>query len=184
MEKGANDYESSAKVVDGNLIISLPDAANPVVWRMELGSVKASALEVRKNDATGMHVLTLKTPKGELHEVAPFETRDAAVTALMRVSAALQSAEGKIAPSIVAVNPSGASARPVFQKPDGSAAKWLLALAGVLVVIFLFSYLAHIAPDAETASSAPGEETATTITGEPNVENGEPQSADKMLRGF
>ncbi len=185
-KKGANDYESSAKVVDGNLILSLPDAVNPIVWRMELGSVKASALEVRAHASDGTFLLLLKTPKGDVHEIAPFQTKDQAVTALMRVSAAMQSAEGRLAPvSAAAAPPHGVSApRPVFEKPDAGAVKWLLALGGVLGVIFLFAYLAKSAPTLDP-SSAPGAETATsTMTGAPGAESGVPQSADEALRGF
>ena len=64
-KKTNTDFESSAKVVDGNLILSLPDAINPVVWRMELGSVKASAMEVKKDAADGTFTLSQKLRKGK-----------------------------------------------------------------------------------------------------------------------
>lgn len=189
-KKSVNEFESSASVVDGNLILSLPDAINPIVWRMELGSVKASALEVRAHASDGTHVLSLKTPKGEVHEIAPFSSRDIAIAALMRVSAALQSAEGRIAPAAAsgAVLPVNApqAAGPVFHKPDAGAVKWLIALAGVLAVIFLFAFLAKSTPQFDgSASSAPVEDNATsTATGSANPESGVPQSADDMLKGF
>lgn len=188
----ATDMTSSAKVVDGNLIISLPDALNPIVWRMELGSVKASALEVRKQ-ADGTHLLVLKTPKGDVHEIAPFTARDTAVTALMRVSEALQDGEGKFAPAatsvIVGATPATGTAQPAYAparpvRDDAAGYKWLIALGAVLAVIVLFAYLARTAPTATIAQSIPGEETATSITGQPNAESGVPQSADELLRGY
>lgn len=186
-KKTADEFESSAKVVDGNLILSLPDAINPVVWRMELGSVKASALEVRPAAADGSHMLCLKTPKGEMHEIAPFQSREQAVRALMCVSAALQGAQGKIAPITVlptaAIPHSAVPAADQTDKSSGSAIKWLLTLGGVLIVISLFAYLSSIAPrSSETVGS--GEPTATSVTGESDTGSGVPQSADQVLRGI
>lgn len=187
--KGTNEFESSAKVVDGNLILSLPDAINPIVWRMELGSVKASALEVKTQNAEGPFVLTLKTPKGDVHEIAPYETRDGAVTALMRVSNALQSAEGRIAPAASkssGVGPLSPPVETVFIKPDSSTVKWLLLLGGVLLAIFLFAYMAKLSAPVQTAD-VPGMESATTVAPGPsgsNDGNGVAQSADDLLGGF
>lgn len=189
-KKQVNEFESSASVVDGNLILSLPDAINPVVWRMELGSVKASALEVRAHASDGTFMLTLKTPKGDVHDIAPFSAKETAVAALMRVSVALQSAEGRIAPFAPAAVPqataSAAAPAPVFQKPDAGAVKWLIALAGVLAVIFLFALLSKSSPQLDgLAASSPIEDNATsTTTGSDNPESGVPQSADDMLKGF
>ena len=71
---------ASAKVVDGKLILSLPDALTPVVWQMDLAHAKASALEVRcNNEAMNAYTLTLKTPKGETIEVAAFDERENAM---------------------------------------------------------------------------------------------------------
>ncbi len=190
-KKTSGDYESSAKVVDGNLILSLPDAINPIVWRMELGSVKASALEVKAHANDGTFLLALKTPKGDVHDIAPFESREYAVRALMRVSAALQGAEGKMTPSSAAIPLPGTSSaqsvpsRPVFDRSSGSALKWLLTLGGVLIVIFLFAYLSSLAPQQVIGTSTTdGSNTATSTTGVPEGESGVPQSADQMLRGY
>ena len=49
---GHGNYQSSARVVDGKLILSFPHALTPVVWQMDLSQTKASALEVQ-----GSHVL-------------------------------------------------------------------------------------------------------------------------------
>ncbi len=185
--KNENEWVSSAKVVDGNLILSLPDAINPVVWRMELGSVKASALEVKKNPSDGSFVLMLKTPKGEVHDISPYMDRAAAVTALMRVSTALQSAEGKINPSVSMAAATdrqafSSSNGPVFIKPDANTAKWLFALGAAILLIFMFAYLSKSSGQIETAG-IPSPETATSVTGQPNAESGVAQSADDLLKG-
>lgn len=98
LAKLTGEYSSSAKVVDGSLILSLPDALSPVVWRMDLGKVKASALEVREGEG-GVYVLVLKTPKEEINEIAPFDSRAKAVDALMAVSRAMEGAHGQIRPA-------------------------------------------------------------------------------------
>ncbi len=183
-KKNTDSHTSSAKVVDGNLILSLPDAINPIVWRMELGSVKASALEVRSHANDGTFLLTLKTPKGDVHDIAPYATRESAVGALMRVSSALQSAEGKIAPVSTATGGEAAggytaAARPAV--PAGTVLKWLLAFAGVILLVILFAYLSSLAP---TTPSGPDGVPASGYGAEDNAESGVPESADRMLRGF
>lgn len=179
-KKSTDEFESSAKVVDGNLILSLPDAINPVVWRMELGSVKASALEVKQQPADGTFVLSLKTPKGEVHDIAPFQSREYAVRALMRVSAALQGAQGKIAPAPVATPQGATTIINTTEKEGGSPLKWLLMLGAVLFVIFLFAYLSAVSSQNADVTSA----------GQPAIDaplddqSGTPQSADELLRGY
>jgi len=179
-KKTSGEYESSAKVVDGNLILSLPDAINPIVWRMELGSVKTSALEVRPQSNDGTFMLALKTPKGDVHDIAPFASKDAAVRALMRVTSAMQSAHGKITPVATSAAPQTTAPRAAPERDLGSALKWLLTLGGVLIVIVLFAYLSSLSP--EQADSNPG--TASSAAGQSDAESGVPQSADQMLRGF
>lgn len=179
--KSTAEYESSAKVVDGNIIISLPDAVNPIVWRMELGSVKASAMEVRSH-ADGTFMLALKTPKGEAHDIAPFAQKELAVRALMRVSAALQSAEGRM--GAPAATPIPFPERTQASEPRTertSALKWLLALGGVFIVIALFAYLGTLGAPAVYSGDT---NSATTVTGDQNAESGVPQSADSALQGF
>ena len=85
---------SSAKVIDGTLILTLPDAVRPVVWQMQLGQTKSSALEVREQG--GNWVLFLKTPRMDVLEIAPFSTKDAAVHALIAVSKAMEKASGQM----------------------------------------------------------------------------------------
>lgn len=179
MKSTGSSYQSSAKIVDGNLILSLPDAINPVVWRMELGSVKSSALEVRQASDAGPHLLSLKTPKGDVHDIAPYAAREDAVRALMRVSAALQGGQGKIIPATTAFPADSATS----VSTENGGMKWLLALGGVLAVIFLFAYVSGSTPQAPV-TNAPMADMATTANGAPNVESGVPQSADDLLGGL
>ena len=47
-----NDPCAHAKIVESTLIVSLPNAISPIVWRWDLSDVKASAMEiVEENNA-------------------------------------------------------------------------------------------------------------------------------------
>lgn len=174
-------YESSAQVVDGNLILTLPDAINPVIWRMELGNVRTSAIEVRAND--NLFLLTLKTPKGDVHDIAPFESRERAVHALMQVSKALGKAEGKIAPvqnSASAENYAPVANAATAAQKSGNGLKWLAAFGAIIILIFLFSYASNLSPKSEILGTA----TDTNNTPSASMESGVPIPADQALRGF
>lgn len=171
-------YESSAQVVDGNLILTLPDAINPVIWRMELGNVRTSALEVRAND--NHYLLALKTPKGDVHDIAPFENKDRALYALMQVSKALGKAEGKIAPQLATAQPHILQAQSPAVK-TGNGLKWISALGTIIILIFLFSYAARLSPDGEVLGGVSEQTTAPSGSAS---QTGVPLSADQELRGF
>lgn len=91
----AEKYISTAKVIDGTLILSLPDAVTPVVWQMELGQSKSSALEIR-NTGNDNFTLTLKTPRQDVLEIATYNNRDQAIKALLVVSQAMEKAHGQL----------------------------------------------------------------------------------------
>ena len=119
IETLTGNYSASARVIDGTLIISLPQAMTPVVWRMELGHVRASALEVRKQEG-GTFMLTLKTPKGDISDIGLFDNRGRAVEALMAVSRAMEQAQGQLRP--LAANSAGVTNLPALRPT--TAAHW------------------------------------------------------------
>ena len=82
----------SANVVDNSLVLSLPNAINPVVWRMELAKAKMSAIEIRE-DKLGDFTLILKTPKGDSNEIARFNDKSDALKGLGAISSAMSKAE-------------------------------------------------------------------------------------------
>ncbi len=90
-------YKSSAKIVAGTLVLSLPDALSPVVWRMDLGTAKSSAIEVRENE-TGQYDLILKTPKADTHIIAVYTFKIKATRALMVITKAMGKADRQIVP--------------------------------------------------------------------------------------
>jgi hypothetical protein len=151
IESITGGYVSSAKVVDGALILSLPDAISPVVWRMDLGSVKSSALEVR-DQKDGTYMLTLKNPRDDVHNIAPFAEKAIAVRALMAVSHALEHGHGhshaNAARSSLLSNdilPPPPRA-PAYQPTDSGMAKWATGIIAVLVLFVLIGVLVHQTP--------------------------------------
>lgn len=177
----AEKFVPNAKVVDGVLILSLPDALTPVVWQMELGQSRSSALEVREQE-NSRFVLTLKTPRQDVQDIATYSKRDLAVKALMIISQALEKAQGQIKPvssetgrNLVTVRQQETSSNVNFWKNFiFKVLKVCAVLGGVALVLFILSLIifAFISPSGDTAS----------ISQNSNLEN-VPVSADDFLEG-
>ncbi len=169
----AQKFEPSARVVDGKLILSFPNAISPIVWQMDLNDVKASALEVTTAKDGETYALTLKTPKGENVQVAPFANKNEAVEGLMAASSALENAHGAIAP--------GSAAAGSYGGPHGKKSRWGkwggIAL-GVLLIFVLLNILAAIAnQNPQNMTQTSGVSTTAANPTEPGV----PVSADDFL---
>ena len=209
IENVTSGYGPSARVVDGTLILSLPDAITPVVWRLDLGQTKASALEVRTDreddddgdegkggGGSGRFTLVLKTPKGEVHEIAPYDTRARAVQALMAVSYAMETAQGQMRPfsandgrraQVPAVIPGMAA---TGYEPKGGKA--LTALGAFALVVVLIVAILNIGPhraslpmsDADLAAAGSPASQAAQVTGANGGApvSGVPVSADQFLQ--
>jgi hypothetical protein len=166
-------YQSSAKVVDGNLILSLPDAQTPIVWRMELGSVKASAMEIRTEQNDPYFHLVLKTAKGETQKIAPYDTRDQAMRALIAISKALETAQPQ----------NQDDGRSGVKKSKSSWLKWVLiiplGLIGLFVILSFISFTTR--NNALQTGNAP---TLDQPAPQSDTQSGVPIPADEMLRGF
>lgn len=162
-------YASSACVVDGTLVLTLPDAISPVVWRMDLGQAKASALEVRDNgDKT--YSLVLKTPRGDVNEIAPFAQRQQAIKALMAVSHAMEHAHGQTRPvSVAAANDAGGRKK----------GRVMTSIVAVLLLLFLILIFINMGPQVLPVTDTAA--TGAAVTGE--AQPGTPVSADDFLRG-
>ena len=168
----SDPMKSSAKVVDGKLILSFPGALRPVVWQMDFSHVKASALEVQEKEEH--FVLSLKTPKGETVEVAPFETKKEAVDGLLEASKALESAQGQIRP--VASNDTESAPATAPAPSKKRTQKWLAPLLGVIMLFILLTVWASLSaplPNTNATSTASNASTGAV---------GVPLSADDFLR--
>lgn len=177
IESVRKDIAPSASVVDNTLILSLPDAVTPVVWRLDLGQTKASALEVREKE--GLYMLILKTPRGDVNEIAPYDNKQDAVRALMAVGHAMERAENPKAPANDSRTLPAIVGEP--RRRRGFLGKSLSALAAIVVIALVMTLIMNIGPrragmpSAETASGD-SEAAIAPATG------GEPVSADAFLQ--
>lgn len=135
---------STACIVDGKLVLSLLGAEKPIVWQMDMGQVKASALEVNQNEEKEVWDLVLKTPKGEHLEIAPFATKEDAVHALAAASKALKNAHGRIRPVSV-INAEGSDSVPHSGKVKKRKG-WVAPVLGILLLIVLITVWRSLAP--------------------------------------
>lgn len=186
IESITGNYAASASVIDGSLIISLPDAITPVVWRFDLGQARASALEVRPQD-DGTYMLLLKTPRGDVNNIAPFETKARAVGALMAVSRAMQQAHGQLRHAAAndgeSYDPSRlpVPVRPARRKSGvpGEKKNWAAGVFAILLIAMLVGILVNMGPQSVRSVSPAGGEARQQPAAQAS---GVPVSADEFLK--
>ncbi len=176
---------SSAEVVEKHLILSLPNAIDPVVWRMALTKIGTASFEVKPVKGKENYKLVLKPKKGAAELIAPFETKDEALEALVHASNALQRPEGEVAvaASTEASKNSNVQIQSRTHKPNSK--KWFYLLAGFLLVIGLYLYLASQIPNrvSDFGSDVVSNQTGTQKSGG-GAKTGVPLSADDFLSGL
>ncbi len=181
------ENKTTANVVDNHLILSLPKALDPVVWRMELKKTGAAAFEV-KEDKNGLSLLQVKLTKTSAETIAPFDNKSDAVEALMIASQALQNSsqstetlsgtKGKSSQTKKAKS----SNTTASANDNQSVSKWLIALLATGIIIALFSYLSNMVPNRTQISDTT---TSSSINGAPvTSKTGVPVSADDFLNGL
>jgi len=198
LKKHTVTHMTSAKVVDGTLILSLPNAVTPAVWRLDLGHTKASAMEVRKHE-DGQFVLVLKTPKGDLHDIAPFDSHDEAMAALMVVGQAMECAHGQIKPNFYATNENKKTGKQTNRKGEKAAlpaiyrkkekfsvGKLISGVVAVILLILAVNALMNLGPRPASSvyNQARTRNPVVSSTNAPVQEGktGVAISADKFLR--
>lgn len=182
---------SIAENVGGHLILSLPNAIEPKVWRVALDKIDTAAFEIKQEKNSENAKLILKPKKGTAEIIANFETKKEAVEALMAASKALstvtsvetiahtKAAKEKTAP---AKQTNYTDAAPVPQVKNTESKKWGIALVAAILVIGLYMYLTSLIPERVI-----GFETTTTanpVTSSPQQTTGVPVSADDFLGGL
>ncbi len=184
---------ASANVVDGKLILSLPEALTPIVWQMDLSDAKASAFEVIEQG--GNFSLTSKKQGSEKKDtIATFATRSDSVDALMATSHALASAHGHIRTEAANINAPNNTQAPQHttvyhtQKPKGGAGKWIIAIVCLLVILGLFTMMNSMKPRLPSSVDnaggfSPSSSTSQSGGGNNDAANaaGVPVSADDYL---
>ncbi len=184
-QKNDPTLNPTAQIVGGKLILSLPNAINPVVWQMDLAQAQAAALEV--NEKGKKFILNFKKGDGESTEIAPFETKAEAVDALMKASAALTQiqnstvsvpVQGHAASSVSSYN----HADEIFAEKKNANSKgksWIapvLAVSLLVILLFIWSMVDIVPADTNTGG---GLSSQSAIP--PAQQSGVPMSADDFL---
>lgn len=173
---------STVKVVDGKLIMSLPDAQTPVVWQMDIEQAQSAAFTVEEDKKKKTFTLVLKTQDGEVQNIAPFENKETAVNILMETSGALQNAHGQIKPTTMAHASNTNIASPVAQQNDDKNNKIgaILAVLLILVLIGIWSLSASNSVQLQNDRLLAPTETAISPQDAKSA-SGVPVSADDFL---
>ncbi len=182
MKKNASQKDNSnvdnAKIVDGKLILSLPNAQMPVVWQMDLEKTESASFTVIEDKKAKAFVLVLKGHDGKVDEIAPYDEKQNAVDILMETSSVLQNAHGQIKPGSAA-NSNTAAANQKDSDKLGAG----LAAALVVVLILIWVFVAAAPQTAPGTSVASGDTSAPAALGNSSSRqsSGVPVSADDFL---
>lgn len=178
---------TQAKVVDGKLILSCPNALTPVVWQMDLAGASNSAFEVKIDEAANQAVLTTRKQGAQKVEtIAPFAKKEDAVQALMATSRALENAHGHIGAYSAEHAPTGGAQPQIVHThvpaKKGSWGKIAVGILGIIIIFVLFGMIQSMKNYTPSTSTA-GRTTASSGTSSGAAsEAGVPMSADDFLR--
>lgn len=185
LKKITSNTNISADVVDGYLILSLPGAIDPVVWRMALDKIGTASFEVKKLKDNDKAKLVLKPKKGTAEIIASFNTQEEALDALVAASNAMQS-DGQKQTVTANENSPKASGKTKNKKQNktqkSNGNQWGIAFIGALAVIGLYYYLTTQIPQEINTAGTQG--STTTQTSSPTSTAGKPISADDYLSDF
>lgn len=202
-QKQVSPHKAEASVIDGVLIVSMPNADTPAVWRFDLSQVTIGGVEVRED--SGKFIIGARNAKGELQDIATYPTRETATQALNAITGAMMNAptfrpaaaSSSAAPdSSVAAMPAHIAAAAAPQQ-RGFVSRWARRLGTLAVIVLLLGgimFLVAITGMFDGGDSMSGEQTAnsnlpasssttadTSRLGE--IEPGVPASADDLLGG-
>ena len=144
-------YQPSARVVDGTLVLTLPNARTPTVWRMGLEAASAASFQVVQAGDRDGHTLVMSAPDDQQYDIASFDDRDAAIEALLAASGAMQDAGHKEqaaspgAPDYIQVAPA-AKFQHDAQRGRSGRGRGVLIAAGVALIVILLYMIANTGP--------------------------------------
>ena len=173
---------SSAEVVDNHLILSLPNASEPVVWRMALDKIGTASFEIKPVKGEDAYKLLLTPKKGTAETIAPFASKEEALAALMQASDAMQrpAQQSTQAEAVQNISMAHMGASGIAGAGNKASRKWLYLLLAFLAVVGLYALMLKQMPNKVdnfgNALSSPSSGGANQI--------GVPQSADDFLNGL
>lgn len=136
MSAAKKDKTFNVTIVDGKLILSLPDACDPVVWQMDLEKAQSAAFSVKENKKDKRFALVLRSDQGASEDIAEFEDKASAVDVLMETSSVMQGAHGRIKGGGAALDVQKSHVA-AASRGSGGSDKAGAVLAVILVVILL-----------------------------------------------
>lgn len=173
----SSKHSASAKVVDGSLVLSLPDAVMPVVMRLSLDDVRSATLGVEEKDE--YFYLVVRFSETEARDIAPYDRREQAVNALMTASSALEKGSRSGSDAHISGNIAHTSSA-----SKGTALKWLGTFAVLILLVYvIFSLNGNMprVPGSVNASSAGAGQATASASGAGQAQTGVPMSADNFL---
>ena len=173
---------SSAEVVDNHLILSLPNAAEPIVWRMSLDKIGNASFEIKKAKNEDAFNLVLKTKKGTAETIAPFSQKQEALDALIHASDALQKSETKNDNDFKNNNSYSDTKTETNPRIKKGNNKWLYLFLGFLAVIALYTYMINQVPNKINGLNGSSQNVSSGNQNSPQT--GVPLSADDFLNGL
>ncbi len=180
LAKVLKNSSSQAKIVDGKLVLSFPQAVRPVLWHMNIAETQSCAFEIRESEAPGgKYSLILKKDKEAPLEIAAFPGLEEATGALMAVSSALEKSRGLSQGFAV-----GGEAHQVQSSGTGSFLRFAGAVAGIILLLVLVNALWSLAPrPPQSIASANLSDLGATNQQKAKETIGAPVSADDFLSG-
>ena len=164
-----------ARILNNTMIVSLPDAIEPVVWQFDFNKHDLSAVKVRTTDNAFHIVLTTDaSDKNGDKIIAQYDDIGLATRALDIISGA-----------------AGGAAPSAFRLDSFSLYGFLMGsmkiILMLLAILLLFFIILTVFIPAEWLSTGDTQETATSVPSiEPSgeIESGVPQDAEEFLKNL
>jgi len=173
--KNKSNSKMTATVADDHLVLSFPNAVEPIVWRKSLDKIGSATFEVKQEAKKKNYNLTLKKTKTTSEIIASFETKEEAINALNGASDALHGRSKK----------SNSNQSP--ESGEGSsneAKKWIFALLAAAVVVGLYYYMTTLIPAIPQEIGGGNTQAATSQGPVTPDATGVPVSADDFLNSM
>jgi len=178
-KKKQSHDDVSATVADNHLVLSLPNAVEPVIWRMALDKIGSATFEVKKATKDNQYNLKLKKTKTTSETIASFDSKEDAIDAL---NAASDAFHGQATATLANANNNVTAHTDTHSnQASGGGKKWIFALVAALVVIGLYMYMTSLIPDVnEGIGKSPSQASSAPAAVTPQS-TGVPVSADDFL---
>ena len=175
-KKKQNDI--SATVANNYLVLSLPNAVEPVIWRKSLDEIGSTTFEVKKATKKDLYNLTLKKTKTTSETIASFDEKNDAIDAL---NAASDAFHNRGLSKSINTN----TANQNEKQSSGGGTKWIYAIIALFIVIGLYIYMNSLIPEQNTFENNSASTAApNTSPASPAAETGVPVSADDFLNSL